>query len=279
MQGWSAPIPTSEKVAYINALLEVGFDTIDFGSFVSPKAIPQMADTVEVLRQLDLSRSRSRLLAIIANLRGAKEASAYEVITYLGYPFSVSETFQQRNTGAGVDDSYRQLAEIVNTARGANKIPVVYISMGFGNPYGDPYHEELVYQWVSRIRDLGVSIISLADTVGLATPEQVASLTGHLISALPDITFGVHLHSGPQQREAKLRAALTAGCLRFDGALRGIGGCPMAGDALVGNLDTEWMVRFMEQEGYATGLDADKLAEAATRATALFLNPSDISHS
>lgn len=279
MQGWSAPIPTSEKVAYINALLEVGFDTIDFGSFVSPKAIPQMADTVEVLRQLDLSRSRSRLLAIIANLRGAKEASAYEAITYLGYPFSVSETFQQRNTGAGVDDSYRQLAEIVNTARGASKIPVVYISMGFGNPYGDPYHEELVYQWVSRIRDLGVSIISLADTVGLATPEQVGSLTGRLISALPDITFGVHLHSGPQQREAKLRAALTAGCLRFDGALRGIGGCPMAGDALVGNLDTEWMVRFLEQEGYATGLDADKLAEAATRATALFLNPSDISHS
>lgn len=246
MQGWSHFIPTASKIEYINSLLEVGFDTIDFGSFVSPKAIPQMADTVEVLKGLTLNNTRTKLLAIIANTRGATEAAQYEQITYLGFPFSVSETFQQRNTNSSIEESFKRVEEIQNICLNNKKQLVVYLSMGFGNPYGDPYNEEIVYNWANKLSGLGIQILSLADTVGVATPDQVQHTTAALIKALPGVEIGVHLHSTPANWKAKLEAALQAGCKRFDGALKGIGGCPMAGDELVGNMNMEWMIDYLK---------------------------------
>lgn len=242
MQGWPHFIPTASKIEYINSLLQVGFDTIDFGSFVSPKAIPQMADTREVLQGLTMNNERTKLLAIIANTRGAEEATSYEQISYLGFPFSVSETFQQRNTNSSIEESFRRVDEIQAVCVKQNKQLVVYLSMGFGNPYGDPYSETIVYDWATKLTGLGITILSLADTVGVATPEQVQRTTAALINALPDIEIGVHLHSTAANWKAKLDAAVQAGCQRFDGALKGIGGCPMAGDELVGNMNMELMI-------------------------------------
>ncbi|RYZ33738.1 MAG: hydroxymethylglutaryl-CoA lyase, partial [Sphingobacteriales bacterium] len=233
MQGWSHFIPTARKIAYINQLLRVGFDTIDFGSFVSPKLIPQMQDTREVLAGLDMSGTNSKLLAIIANLRGAQEAVSHHQISYLGYPFSVSETFQLRNTNATIERSLDIVKQINDLCDLHDKKLVVYISMAFGNPYGDDYSPQLVLDWVEKITGLGVRIISLADTVGVALPTQVADLSSYLVAALPQHQIGVHLHSGPGNREEKLAAAIGAGIRRFDGALKGIGGCPMADDELV----------------------------------------------
>lgn len=270
MQGWQHFIPTEKKIAYINELLKVGFDTIDFGSFVSAKAIPQMADTHEVIKSLDLSGSNTKLLAIIANERGAQDAVLYEAITYLGFPFSVSETFQKRNTNASIQESMSRVAEIQNFCMKNKKELVVYISMGFGNPYTDPYSEEIVFKWVNELVSMGIKIISLADTVGLATAEQVTRVTKYLVDSLPQTEIGVHLHSTAANWQAKTDAALQAGCLRFDGALKGIGGCPMAGNDLVGNMDTELMLPYFEDLNLLNNIDREALATCSRMASEIF---------
>lgn len=271
MQGWSHFIPAEKKIAYINALLKVGFDTIDFGSFVSPKAIPQMADTKEVVQQLDLRDSKSKLLAIIANERGAQDAVLYDHISYLGFPFSVSETFQKRNTNAGIAESLERVEEIQNLCIKNNKELVVYISMGFGNPYGDEYNEDIVFKWVDQLVGMDIGIISLADTVGLATATQVGRITKYLVDELPQTTIGVHLHSTAINWKEKVQAALDAGCRRFDGALKGIGGCPMADDELVGNMDTELMIPYFEERGLLNVLDKEALAKSSRMASEIFI--------
>jgi len=270
MQGWKNFIPTEKKIKYINALLKVGFDTLDFGSFVSPKAIPQMADTKEVISRLQIPNSHSKLLAIVANLRGAEEASAFDAIRYLGFPFSVSETFQQRNANSSIAESLKRVEQIQTLCLKKEKQLVVYLSMGFGNPYGDPYNEDIVFQWIDKLTALEIGIISLADTVGLAAPEQIYSMTKYLIQSLPHIEIGVHLHSRPDNWKPKLEAAVKAGCIRFDGALKGIGGCPMANDELVGNMDTEKMIKYFEEHGMSTGLNKDALQESLKIAGEIF---------
>ena len=271
MQGWPHFIPTKKKIEYINALLKVGFDTIDFGSFVSPKAIPQMANTGEVIRNLELGGSTSKLLAIIANERGATDAVVFDEITYLGFPFSVSETFQKRNTNSTIAQSLGRVEEIQNLCIKNKKKLVVYISMGFGNPYGDIYNEEIVFDWVNKLVAMDIKIISLADTVGLATKEQVFSITKYLVDLLPETEIGVHLHSTPTNWEEKVEAALQAGCKRFDGALKGIGGCPMADDELVGNMDTELMIPYFEEQGLLNNLDKEALKTSGFLAAEIFV--------
>ena len=271
MQGWPHIIPTERKIGYLNALLKVGFDTLDFGSFVSPKAIPQMADTAEVLAGLDTEGSATRLLAIVANFRGAEEAAAHEAIQYLGFPFSVSETFQLRNTNKTIEGSFATVEEMLDLCAKMEKELVVYLSMGFGNPYGDHWSEEVVYEWAAALSRLGVRTLSVADTVGLATPEQVFSVTDYLIRQLSGHSIGVHLHSTAHNRKAKLDAAVQAGCRRFDGALKGIGGCPMAGDKLVGNMDTEWMIDYFRQQQLLPPLDEEALQEALRLAAEIFV--------
>lgn len=270
MQGWKSFIPTDKKVAYLNTLLQCGFDTLDFGSFVSAAAIPQMADTKEVLAGLSMEGSKTKLLAIIANTRGARDAASHDAISYLGFPFSVSETFQLRNTNSTREESLKRVIEIQDICLHHGKQLVVYLSMGFGNPYGDPWSADLVYQWAEKIVGLGISIISLADTVGLATAEQVSSMTAELVHRLPGQTIGVHLHSTPFNRQAKIDAALSAGCKRFDGALKGIGGCPMAGDELVGNMNSEWMISYFESLGLQTGINMTALQESLQMAAEIF---------
>lgn len=271
MQGWKHFISTEDKARYINSLLKVGFHTIDFGSFVSPKAIPQMADTKEVLKSLDMNGTNSRLLAIIANVRGAEEAAVHEQITYLGFPFSVSETFQMRNANSTIAESLKRVEEIQSICVRNSKQLVIYISMGFGNPYGDAYSEEIVFNWVDKIVGLGVKIVSLADTVGLATPDQVFSITDYLIKKLPQHQIGVHLHSAPHNWKPKIDAALQAGCRRFDGALKGIGGCPMANDELVGNMNTEWMIPHFEEQHLLPALNKEALNESLRIAAEIFI--------
>jgi len=271
MQGWKKFISTEKKIEYINSLLKVGFDTIDFGSFVSPKAIPQMADTEEVVKNLQLDNATSKLLAIVANLRGAEAASVFEQITYLGFPFSVSETFQQRNTNSTVEESLGRVEDIQNLCIKTGKQFVVYISMGFGNPYGDPFDEEIVFEWVNKLVGMDIGIISLADTVGVATPQQVYDMTAYLVESLPGTEIGVHLHSTPQNWEEKLEAAVKAGCKRFDGALKGIGGCPMADDVLVGNMNSELMIDYFQKNDLLTGLNKEALAESLRMAGEIFI--------
>lgn len=271
MQGWKHFIPTEKKIEYINSLLRVGFDTIDFGSFVSPKAIPQMADTKDVIKALDNKDSNTRLLAIIANVRGAEEAVVYDRIQYLGFPFSVSETFQQRNTNSSIEESLKRVEEIQRICVNAKKKAVIYLSMGFGNPYGDPWNEDIVFNWANRIASMGINIISLADTVGVAKPEQVSSITKYLIESLPAVEIGVHLHSTPDNWKEKLEAALNAGCKRFDGALKGIGGCPMANDELVGNMNSELMIHYFEKKKLLNNLDKNALNDSLRLAGEIFI--------
>jgi hydroxymethylglutaryl-CoA lyase len=271
MQGWPHFISTEKKIEYINAILKVGFDTIDFGSFVSPKAIPQMADTGKVIGNLQLANSKSKLLAIIANQRGAEDAVVFDEITYLGFPFSVSETFQLRNTNSNIVQSLGRVEEIQNLCVKNRKELVVYISMGFGNPYGDVYNEEIVFDCVNKLVNMDIKIISLADTVGLATKEQVYHITKHLVDSLPETEIGVHLHSTPANWKEKVDAALKAGCKRFDGALKGIGGCPMADDELVGNLDTELMIPYFNELNLLNNLDMDALTKCSILATEIFV--------
>lgn len=271
MQGWKAFIPTEKKIEYINSLLKVGFDTIDFGSFVSPKAIPQMADTAEVVRSLEFGVDGTKLLAIVANMRGAEEASIFDEITYLGFPFSVSETFQQRNTNSSISESLNRVEEIQNLCVKTGKQLVVYMSMGFGNPYGDPYDEEIVFEWVNQLVAMDIGIISLADTVGVATPEQVYDMASFLIESLPGTEIGVHLHSTPENWKEKLSAAVRAGCKRFDGALKGIGGCPMADDELVGNMDSELMIPYFKERNLIANLNEEALNKSLALAGKLFI--------
>jgi len=271
MQGWKQFIPTAKKIIYINSLLKIGFDTIDFGSFVSPKAIPQMADTKEVVQRLKVRDSSTKLLAIIANIRGAEEASVYDEITYLGFPFSVSETFQQRNTNSSIEESLKRVEAVQDICMRTGKQLVIYISMGFGNPYGDPYSKEIVFSWVNKMVDSGIKIISLADTVGVARPDQVYSMTKYLVELLPDVEIGVHLHSSPDNWKEKLEAAINAGCKRFDGALKGIGGCPMANDELVGNMNTELMIGYLKERNLLSGLNEEALEESLQLATGIFV--------
>lgn len=271
MQGWRHFIDTEKKIQYINTLLKAGFDTIDFGSFVSPKAIPQMADTKAVLKGLQLNGVRTKLLAIAANLRGAEEAVVYDEIAYLGFPFSVSKTFQMRNTNSTIAQSLGRVEEIQNLCIKNKKELVVYISMGFGNPYGDVYNDEIVFGWVNKLVDMDIKIISLADTVGLATKEQVYQITKHLVDSLPEIEIGVHLHSTPASWKEKVDAALQAGCKRFDGALKGIGGCPMADDELVGNMDTELMIPYFEEKKILSALNSEALLQCSRMAAEIFV--------
>ena len=270
MQGWKEFIPTEKKVEYINSLLKIGFHTIDFGSFVSPKAIPQMADTRTVLDELRLDDTKTKLLAIVANVRGAQEASVYDKITYLGFPFSISETFQQRNTNSSIKDSLAKVEEIQNICSKTNKQLVVYMSMAFGNPYGDEYNGEILLNWTKEIMERGVKIISLADTVGVAEAEQISSALASLVPNYPNIDFGVHLHSTPKNWEDKLEAAFTSGCVRFDGALKGIGGCPMANDELVGNMNTEWMIHYFKGMDKLPQLDFEALQNSLSIADEIF---------
>jgi hydroxymethylglutaryl-CoA lyase len=270
MQGWKTFIPTQIKVQYLNALLAVGFDTLDFGSFVSTKAIPQMADTKEVIPQLDLNNTQTKLLAIVANSRGAEEAVAYEQITNLGFPFSVSPTFQLRNTNSTVEESLRRVEGIQSLCIKSNKQLVVYLSMGFGNPYGDEYNESILLKWAEEMIKLEVRIISLADTVGVATPEQISFALNTLIPAYPHAEFGVHLHSTVDNWQAKLEAAAAAGCKRFDGALKGIGGCPMAKDELVGNMNTEWVIEYFKSKEILQSIKDEALQKCIELADEIF---------
>lgn len=270
MQGLVHFIETPLKIQYINKLLKVGFDTIDFGSFVSPKAIPQLADTVEVLEGLDLAETRSGLLAIVANLRGAREASRHKAIRYLGFPLSISETFQKRNTNKSISEALNELEEIRNVCEKSEKQLVTYISMGFGNPYGDPYEADLVGQFVGILVTLGSDIVSLADTIGVAESASIESLFSSVSRQFPGVEIGVHLHSTPETAGEKIEAAWRGGCRRFDGALRGFGGCPMANDELVGNIATEALVRFLEGKGEKLNLDERSFSEAMTMAGSVF---------
>lgn len=262
MQGMADFIPTESKIQYLQQLLKVGFDTIDFGSFVSPKAIPQLRDTDEVLAKLDVRKSKSKLLAIIANTRGAEQAAPYSSISYLGFPLSISETFQQRNTNKSIPEALNALTEIKEVCIKSNKKLVTYVSMGFGNPYGDPYSPDLVSQFVEIMITLGSDIVSLADTIGVAKKEQIGTQFKMLSNAYPQQEIGVHLHSNPATSVEKIKAAYEAGCRRFDGAIYGFGGCPMAEDKLVGNMATEKIVSFLRDKGEDLGINQDEFEKA-----------------
>ncbi|MEO9481907.1 MAG: hydroxymethylglutaryl-CoA lyase [Ekhidna sp.] len=270
MQGLHDFIPTETKINYINQLLNVGFDTIDFGSFVSPKAIPQMRDTAEVLAGLDLSVTKSKLLAIVANIRGAHDACQFDEINYLGYPLSLSETFQQRNTNRSINDAFNDLAEMQELAEDHEKVLVVYLSMGFGNPYGDPYEMGYVGEFVDKLDSMEVQIISLADTIGVSDPKNISMLFETLIPKFPHIEFGAHLHSTPDTIVEKLAAAYESGCRRMDGAIRGFGGCPMAKDDLTGNMATEKMLAYFESKEVMTGVDMEQFEEAMKLTPSIF---------
>jgi len=270
MQGWDSLIPTELKIRYLDSLLKVGFHSLDFGSFVSPRAIPQMADTREVIARINWQSSPTRLLAIIANLRGAEDAVAFKGIRYLGFPFSVSPTFQFRNTNSSIGESMTRLSEIQECCVKNGKELVVYLSMAFGNPYGDPYSEEDVLELARACKSLGIGIISLADTVGLATPAQVSNLAQMLIREMPDVVIGVHLHSSPAAWREKVEAAWNAGCRRFDGALGGFGGCPMAGNQLVGNMNTDWLIAYFREKNALPRMDEQALEESRAMVMELF---------
>lgn len=271
MQGWQHFIPTEQKIKYLNTLLKVGFETLDFGSFVSPKAIPQMADTTQVISGLELGIGRTKLLAIVANTRGAEEAVCYDEISYLGFPFSISPTFQLRNTNSTQEESLQRIDEIQELCIKNNKQLVVYLSMGFGNPYGDIYNDEILLKWADEMVNRNVEIISLADTVGLGTPAQISLALKTLIPQYSNTIFGVHLHSTKFNWKEKLQAALDAGCKRFDGALKGIGGCPMAQDDLVGNMDSEKMIAYFEENNLFNYYNKEALAKSLVLADKIFI--------
>jgi hydroxymethylglutaryl-CoA lyase len=271
MQGWHSNIPTVTKIKYLNTLLQVGFDVLDCGSFVSAKAIPQMVDTAAVIKGLQLQNTNTKLLTIVANERGATEAVCFDEITYLGFPFSISPTFQLRNTNSTIEESTQRLDAIQELCVKNNKQLVVYLSMGFGNPYGDVYNEEILLQWANAMVEKDIQIIQLSDTVGMASPMQIATALNALIPAYTNATFGVHLHSTPNNFEEKLSAALHTGCTRIDGALKGIGGCPMAQDSLVGNMNTEMIVAYLQQHNYTIAINNNKLLNALQEAATVFV--------
>jgi len=262
MQGIHPFIPTELKAEYINTLLKVGFDTIDFGSFVSPKAIPQLRDTREVLSMLDLDSTASKLLAIVANIRGAEEAILYPEISYIGFPFSVSETFQQRNTNSSILESLTTVERMLELCDQSEKTAVIYLSMGFGNPYGDEYSTAIVEDWAGTLVKSGAKILSLSDTIGVSTPEMITEILPMLINTFPETEIGVHLHSTPSTRTEKIKAAYNSGCKRFDSAIKGYGGCPMAADELTGNMATEDVLSYLETQGETLGLNKEQWLQA-----------------
>ncbi len=270
MQGWSRHIPTEEKAEYLNLLLKTGFDVLDFGSFVSPKAIPQLADTAEVLSKLDLTATQTKLLAIVANTRGAADAAGFAEISYLGFPFSISETFQLRNTNKTIAQSLEQVKEIQDICVRAGKELLIYISMGFGNPYGDPYNAETAIKWVKELNNLGIQNFAMSDTIGIATPENISYIFSNLLPEFKDARIGAHFHSSPDKWEEKIAAAWQAGCRRFDAALKGIGGCPMAEDELVGNIATENIVQWCASNNIGLNIRKDAFAAAWERAASVF---------
>lgn len=271
MQGLSEFIATEDKIRYQNTLLKCGFDTLDFGSFVSPKAIPQMRDTAEVLNGLELSNTKTKLLAIIANERGAEDALQFEEIQYLGYPFSISETFQIRNTNATIEESWSRIAQISEMTFKKNKELVVYLSMGFGNPYGDPWNSDVVFQWSERLsKELGIKILALSDTIGAANPNLVKDLFSTIIPSLPEVEFGAHLHVNPMNAASIVAAAYEAGCRRFDSAIKGFGGCPMAADDLTGNMPTELMLDWFNSNKIETGICNNSFQDALNLSTHIF---------
>ncbi len=272
MQGLHDFVPTELKVEYINQLLKVGFDTIDFGSFVSPKAIPQMRDTAEVLDGLELGSTNSKLLAIVANVKGAEIASDFSEIQYLGYPLSLSETFQQRNTNRSIEVAFDNLAEIQDICQSDDKTLVVYLSMGFGNPYGDPYELDYVGQFVDRLDQMEIDVVSLSDTIGVSTAELITPLFQTLIPKFPHIEFGAHLHSNPNSAAEKVKAAMGGGCRRIDGAIRGYGGCPMAKDELVGNMATETILETIKGLGVELTIDEEQFDACLVLSNKIFLN-------
>ncbi|MFA6261814.1 MAG: hydroxymethylglutaryl-CoA lyase [Bacteroidia bacterium] len=270
MQGLTAFIPTRDKIRYLNSLMQVGFDTLDFGSFVSPKAIPQMADTLEVLQGLDLQTVQTKLLAIVANTRGAATAAQQEAIHYLGFPFSLSETFQRRNTNATMAEALTTVKEMQELCVKNNKELVVYLSMGFGNPYGDPWNAEVVEEWSETMSNMGIGILSLSDTIGIANPDSIAYLYKNLIPKFPHIEFGAHLHTTPDTWEEKVTAAFENGCQRFDGAIKGFGGCPMAADHLTGNMPTENLIGYFNSRNIETGINPDAFNKSMLEAVSVF---------
>lgn len=262
MQGIHDFIPTEKKVAYINSILKVGYHTVDFGSFVSPKAIPQMVDTAKVLEQLDLSTTKSKLLAIIANVRGAQDAVEFEEISYLGFPFSISETFQQRNANSSIAESLTRVEEIQDLCVRNKKELVVYVSMAFGNPYGDEWSSDVALAWTKRLAAMGIKIIALSDTIGVSNPQNISYLFSKLVPEFPGVEIGAHLHTTPTTWEEKVHAAYSSGCRRFDSAIKGYGGCPMASDKLTGNMPTENLLNYFNKNNIVTGIDENAFAEA-----------------
>lgn len=272
MQGIKQQIPTELKVEYINQLMKVGFETLDFGSFVSPKAIPQMQDTADVLEQMDLSAGNTKLLAIIANARGAQDACNFEEISYLGFPFSISETFQQRNANSTIEESLTRVEEIQKLCRKHKKQLLVYISMAFGNPYGDAWHPDIAIDWCRRLNKMGIRHLALADTIGTSTPENISSLFNALLPELRDVTLGAHLHSTPEKSAEKIEAAYNSGCRNFDVAIHGFGGCPMAKDELTGNIATEQLELFATKHNIKLGLNTVELQKAYELSWKIFNN-------
>lgn len=270
MQGIHDFIPTETKVRYIQSLLDVGFDTLDMGSFVSPKAIPQMKDTAEVIRKLDLSNTKSRLLTIIANTKGAEISADFDEVNYLGFPFSISEEFQQRNTNASIDEALKRIDSIQNICEKSNKELIVYLSMAFGNPYGEDWNADIAADWVETMVEKGIKIISLADTIGTSTVESIEYLIGNLTKQYPQIEFGAHIHIRPPEWRVKIDAAYKNGCRRFDGAMKGFGGCPMASDELVGNMPTEALINYFNDAKVDLGLDKDAFEKSANMASEVF---------
>lgn len=270
MQGMHNFIPTQKKIDYLNTLLKVGFDTIDAGSFVSPKAIPQMGDTAEVFSKLDLSGSSSKILAIVANARGAADACSFEQVNYLGYPFSISETFQLRNTNSTIEQSLDRVKEIQELCVKNNKQLLIYISMAFGNPYGDVWNSNIAVEWVRKLSYLGVKSFAMADTVGLSTTEKITELFSTLIPGFPELKIGAHLHSRPEQTTEKIKAAYDCGCRYFDSAIKGLGGCPMANDELVGNIATETLISYLTEKGIKTGVNQQAFADAIGESAKVF---------
>lgn len=270
MQGLHTFIDTDKKAAYINQLLKCGFHTIDFGSFVSPKAIPQLRDTAEVLSKLNLSSTQSKLLAIVANVRGAEDAVKFDEIAYLGYPFSISETFQLRNTNATIAESLKRVEEMQSLCVNSKKELVVYISMAFGNPYGDAWSADVAIHWTKQLSDLGIKVIALADTIGVSNPENIKYLFSNVIPEFPDVTIGAHLHTTPETWREKVEAAWNSGCRRFDSAVKGLGGCPMATDKLTGNMPTEKVLLFLNENNIKTGIDSVQFAESMLMAGSTF---------
>jgi hydroxymethylglutaryl-CoA lyase len=270
MQGIHTFIETKKKISYLNTLMKCGFDTLDFGSFVSPKAIPQLRDTAEVLENLDLSSSNTKLLAIIANVRGAEDALNFEEIDFLGYPFSISETFQKRNTNATIEESLQRVEEIQRLCVKKKKQLVIYISMAFGNPYGDPWHADIAVDWTKKLASMGIKIIALADTIGISNPGNITSLFSTIIPEFPALTIGAHLHTTPDTWREKMDAAWNAGCRRFDHAIKGFGGCPMAADQLTGNMATENVLSFLREKKIETGIDQAQFGKAMEKAEEVF---------